>query len=126
VIPAAHLKGRVSLEIPGLEPELVRMLALTQAVFCSQEGQETNLLLPTMLGGRIDGPFGRSDGGYSVKVSAPLPSEILLYMPGGSRGASARLDGASVEGKVEKLGEVSFLRVVVPKGESVVQLRQRH
>jgi len=128
VIPAAHLKGRVSLEIPGLEPELVRMLALTQvpAVFCSQEGQETNLLLPTMLGGRIDGPFGRSDGGYSVKVSAPLPSEILLYMPGGSRGASARLDGASVEGKVEKLGEVSFLRVVMPKGESVVQLRQRH
>ena len=124
VIPAGEVKARMSFDVPALEPELTRMLAVTQvpAVFCSQEGQETNLLLPTMLGGSIEGPFDLSENGYRLKVSTPLYADILVYVPRGD--CSLLVNRERQEGKLEKVGDEVFRRVSVPQGDSTVEVRR--
>ena len=122
VIPAGKAGDRASFLMPALEPDLVRMMAVTQvpAVFCSQEGKETQMLLPTTLGGNIKEPFDVAGKGYKVKVSTPLPAEILLYAP---EGGSVTVNGKEADATPVTLGATRFLRVAVPAGESDVELR---
>jgi hypothetical protein len=121
VLSAGVIQGRLKLTVPGLEWFLPRIFSVTQvpAVFCSVEGQKTNLLLPVMLGGRITGTF--KAGGYEVKVTSKHPAEVLVYAPGGL--GRATVAGREATAEEEKYGETRFLRVSVPAGGSVVAVR---
>ncbi len=121
VLPAGQVKGRLEVSAPGLEWFLPRIFAVTQvpAVFCSVEGQKTNLLLPEMLGGEIEGTF--NAGGYEVRVTSKHPAEILLYAPGAL--AQVTVGGQAATATEERYGETRFLRVAVPAGETVVAIR---
>lgn len=119
VIPAADLKHRLRIGIPALKPKLVRMISLTQvpAVFCSQEGKKTNLLLPTMLRGAI-----HRLATESVRAQTPLPAEILVHAPADG---TVVMDGQQVEAREVWLGRTRFLRVGVVAGQSSVRLSSR-
>jgi len=127
VVPAKALKkSRLVVPVPALEPELTRILALTQvpAVFWSLEGQETNLLLPELLNCRIEGSMNPSGVRYEVNVSSVYPAEILLYSPPQWPDLTITVNGRSEDSEVWQAGRTDFRRVSVPAGDSVVRVER--
>ncbi|MFH0920324.1 MAG: hypothetical protein V1913_08160, partial [Fibrobacterota bacterium] len=124
VIPAGTVKDRLPLPVGQLEPELTRVLAVSQvpAVFCALEGRETNLLLPELLDCRIETDGGVSDKGYQLKVTSVYPAEVLLYVPPEMKTPAVSVNGKVVSGQPVNFGAAKFLRVSVPAGDSAVRM----
>ncbi len=123
IIPAGRLPERLSVKIAKLEPNLARMVLVTQvpAVFCSLEGRHTNLLLPDTLDCRIEGPFSTGRG-YKLKVSTVYPGQILVHKPAHFKGIT--VNGQTAQVSQEQCGAITFMRVSVPKGTSQVEVRK--
>jgi len=123
MLPAGTIRQRMEIKAPCLQRELTRLFVVTQvpAAFCSVDGKETNLLMPEMLACRVAGPERWEAAGYQIRVRAAYPAELLLFWP---RGASQVLvNGRQQQHSSLTFGDVGFVRVSVPSGDSEVTVR---
>jgi hypothetical protein len=122
LLGAEKWKDRLEIKTT-IAPELTTLFLVTQvpAVFCSVDGQPTNLLLPDMLGCRIESSSQPQPGGYAVRIRTSSPAEVLLYWPKGA--GKAIVNGVEQPESSVVFGDITFVRVSVPRGETVAAVR---
>jgi len=122
VIPAGELGDRINVTLPALASKLTCMVVVTQVpgVFCSQEGRETQMLMPTMLGGKIEGTNQGAGNRYSLRVSSPLPAELLVHAQSSTE---VVVNGQPREARPVARGDERFVRVSIPQGQSTLDVK---